>query len=102
MYPVRRRPGRLGQADAHKSDGAHAAHANAAAPNEGSRSGPPPDYYYYYYFYTLFLPRGKVRPADNLQLKAAIILPLLGLARSKQDPIKRGHPTRLLCENPTL
>ncbi len=36
--------------------------------------------------YMLFLPRGKVRPADKLQLKAAIILPLYGVARSKQDP----------------
>ncbi len=34
--------------------------------------------YCYYYYYT-FLPRGKVRPADKLQLKAAIILPLVGL-----------------------
>ncbi len=43
--------------------------------------------YYYYYYYTLFLPRGKVRPADKLQLKAATNLPLVGLARSKQDPV---------------
>ena len=48
-------------------------------------------YYYYCCYYTLFLPRGKVRRADKLQLKAAIILPLVGLARSKQDPVKRGH-----------
>ncbi len=41
--------------------------------------------------YTLFLPRGKVRPADKLQPKAATILPLVGVARSKQDPINRGH-----------
>ena len=39
------------------------------------------------FYYTLFLPRGKVRPADKLQVKAATILPLDGLARSKQDPI---------------
>ncbi len=32
-----------------------------------------------------------MRPADKLQLKAAIILPLVGLARSKQDPVNRGH-----------
>ena len=51
-------------------------------------------YYYYYYYYTLFLPRGKVRPADKLQLKAAILIPLVGLARSKQDPINRGHGAR--------
>ncbi len=43
-----------------------------------------------YNYYTLFLPRGKVRPADKLQLKAATVL-LVGLARSKQDPINRGH-----------
>ena len=38
-----------------------------------------------------FLPRGKVRPADKLQSKAATILPFVGLARSKQDPLNRGH-----------
>ena len=32
---------------------------------------------------TRFLPRGKVRPADKLQIKATTILPLIGLARSK-------------------
>ncbi len=32
-----------------------------------------------------------VRPADKLQLKAATILPLVGLARSKLDPSKHGH-----------
>ena len=32
-----------------------------------------------------------MRPADKLQLKAATILPLVGLARSKPDPINRGH-----------
>ncbi len=43
-------------------------------------------YYYYYQYYTLFLSRGKVRPdpADKLQLKAATIIPLVGLARSNQ------------------
>ena len=49
-----------------------------------------------YYYYTLFLPKGKVRPADKLHLKAAIILPLVGLARSKQDPINRGHGAQFL------
>ena len=29
--------------------------------------------------------------ADELQVKAAKILPLVVLARSKQDPINRGH-----------
>ena len=52
---------------------------------------------YYCYYYTLFLPRGKVRPADKLQLKAAILLPLVGLARSKQDPINRGRGAQYLC-----
>ena len=53
-----------------------------------------------YYYYTLFLPRGKVRPADKLQLKAAIILPLVGLARSKQDPVNRGHGAQYLYRPP--
>ena len=39
-------------------------------------------------YYTLFLPRGKVRPADKLQLKAATILPLLDLP----DPSKTQLP----------
>ncbi len=30
-----------------------------------------------------------VRPADNVQLKAATSLPLVGLARSKQNPIQK-------------
>ncbi len=56
---------------------------------------------FYSYHYTLFLPRGKVRPADKLQLKAAIILPLVGLARSKQDLINRGHGAQYLyCPPP--
>jgi hypothetical protein len=33
----------------------------------------------------------EVRPAAKLQLKAATILPLVGLPRSKQAPIDRGH-----------
>ncbi len=33
-----------------------------------------------------FPARGKTRPADKLQVKTARILPLVGLARSKQDP----------------
>ena len=33
--------------------------------------------------------RGKMRPADKLQVKAAKFLPLVGLARSKQDPINQ-------------
>ena len=31
------------------------------------------------------------RPADKLQFEAATIPPLVGLARSKQDPINFGH-----------
>ena len=49
-----------------------------------------------YYNYTGFLPRGKVCPADQLQLKAATTLPFVGLARSKQDPINRGHGAQYL------
>ena len=59
-------------------------------------------YYYYYYYYpnTPFLPRGKVRPADKLQFKASIFLPLVGLARSKQDPINRKHGAQHLYRPP--
>ena len=48
-------------------------------------------FHYYFYYSTLLLPKGKVRPADKLQSKAATILPLVGLARSKQDPINREN-----------
>ena len=41
-----------------------------------------------------------MRPADKLQLKAAAILPLVGLARSKQDPINRGHGAQYLYRPP--
>ena len=44
-----------------------------------------------YYYHMLFLPKGKVRPADKLQLRAAKILPLVGLARSKQNANNCGH-----------
>ena len=44
--------------------------------------------------------RGKVRPADKLQVKAAKFLPLVGLARSKQDPINRGHGAQYLYRPP--
>ncbi len=54
----------------------------------------------HYYYYTPFLSRGKVRPADKLQLKAAIILPLVGLARSKQDPVNRVHGAQYLYRPP--
>ena len=44
--------------------------------------------------------RGKVCPADKLQVKAAKCLPLVGLARSKQDPINRGHGAQYLYRPP--
>ncbi len=46
---------------------------------------------FHYSYCTLFQPRGKMRVADMLQIKVAIILPLDGLARSKQGRINRGH-----------
>ncbi len=55
---------------------------------------------YCHYYHTLFLPRGKVRPADKLQLKAATILPLVGLARSMHHPINRGHGAQYLYRPP--
>jgi hypothetical protein len=44
--------------------------------------------------------RGKVRPADKLQVKAVKLLPLVGLARSKEDPINRGHGAQYLYRPP--
>jgi hypothetical protein len=44
--------------------------------------------------------RGKVRPADKLQVKAAKCLPLVGLARSKHDPINRGHGAQYMNRPP--
>ena len=41
-----------------------------------------------------------MRPADKLQEKAAKFLPLVGLARSKQDPINRGHGAQYLYRPP--
>ena len=41
-----------------------------------------------------------MRPADKLRLKAATIPPLVGLARSKQDPINRGHGAQYLYRPP--
>ena len=41
-----------------------------------------------------------MRPADKLQVKAAKFLPLVGLARSKQDPINRGHGAQCLYRPP--
>ncbi len=55
---------------------------------------------YYHCYYMLFLPKGKVRPADKLQMKAATILPLAGLARSKQDAMNRGHGAQYLYRPP--
>ena len=44
--------------------------------------------------------RGKVRPADKLQVNAAKFLPLVRLARSKQDPINHGHGAQFLHRPP--
>ena len=42
-----------------------------------------------------------MRLADKLQVKAAKCLPLVGLAKSKQDPINRGHGAQYLnCPPP--
>ena len=61
-------------------------------------------HYYYSCCYTLFPPRGKVNPADSLQLKAAtnnsVILHLDGLARCKQDSINHGHGAQYLYRPP--
>ena len=38
--------------------------------------------------------------ADKLHVKAAKFLPLVGLARSKQDPINRGHGAQYLYRRP--
>ena len=56
--------------------------------------------YSFYYCYMLLLPAGKVRSADKLQLKAAMILLLDGLARSKQDPFKPGPGAQYLHQPP--
>ncbi len=47
-----------------------------------------------------FLPRGKVRPADKLHLKAATVLPPVGLARYKQEPTNRGQGAQYLYRPP--
>ena len=44
--------------------------------------------------------RGKVPPADKLQVNAVKCLPLVRLARSKQDPINRGHGAQYLYRPP--
>jgi hypothetical protein len=51
-----------------------------------------------FYYFMLFLPRGKVR--RQAAVKAAKILPLVGLARSKQDPINRGLGAQYLYRPP--
>ena len=55
--------------------------------------------YYYYYYYTLFLPEARC-VCRQAAVKAAKILPLDGLARSKQDPINRGHGAQYLYHPP--
>ncbi len=54
------------------------------------------NYYCYCYYYYYYASPAKVRLAEKLQLKADIILPLVGLARSKQDPIYCGHGAQYL------
>ena len=41
-----------------------------------------------------------MRPAGKLQVQAAKFLPLVGLARSKQDPINLGHGAQYLYRPP--
>jgi hypothetical protein len=50
-------------------------------------------YYYYQKYDTHFLPQ---EARYELQVKAADILPLVRLARSKQDPVNRGHGAQYL------
>ena len=45
---------------------------------------------------TRFSCRRQGASADKLHVKAAKFLPLVGLARSKQDPINRGHGAQYL------
>ncbi len=54
----------------------------------------------HYDYDTLFLAKRQVASADNLQLKAAKIPPLDGLARSKGNPINRGHGAQNLYRHP--
>ena len=54
----------------------------------------------YYYYYTLFLPEARC-VCRQAAVKAAKILPLDGLARSKQDPINRGHGAQYLYRPPS-
>ena len=54
----------------------------------------------YFYFYTPTCQKRQGAPADKLHIKAAKILPLVGLARSKQDPINRGHGAQSLFRHP--
>ncbi len=51
--------------------------------------------YYYYYYCTLFLPAARC-VCRQAAVKAAKILLLDGFARSKQDPINRGHGAQCL------
>ena len=57
----------------------------------------PPSTLFHYYHYTPFLPKGKVRPANKLQLKAAHSPTPVGIPRSKQDPINRGHGAQYIA-----
>ena len=44
--------------------------------------------------------RGQGASADKLQVKADRLLPLVGLARSKQDPVSSGHSAQHLYRPP--
>jgi hypothetical protein len=44
-----------------------------------------------YYILHYFPAKRQSVSADKLHVKAANILPLVGLARSKQDPVNNGH-----------
>ena len=60
------------------------------------RPRPAPMHTSYLIIHAIPAKRGKLRPADKLQVKAAKFLPLVGLARSRQDPINRGHGVQYL------
>ena len=45
--------------------------------------------------------RRRGAPADKLQVKAANILPLSGIAGSEQDPLTRGHSAQYLYRAPS-
>jgi hypothetical protein len=77
--------------------------AQSTAPKSGSRAcclnqtlPPYGTQYSYYYHYTGFLPKEAGCVCRQAAVMAAKILPLVGLARFKQDPINRGHGAQYL------